>query len=371
MDTKYQIRDTSTIFSPGLILYKELIGRNIRRMLQIAGSPSRLRPHVKTHKTREIVRLEMAAGITKHKCATVAEAEMLAGCGVTDILLAYPVVGPNCERMAALARAYPAARFAVLADHPQAAQRLSGAMKNAGQTVDVLIDLDTGQHRTGIAPGEQAVRLYAMVSELPGLRPGGLHVYDGHNHQDSLAERTAAARSGLEPVLHLRDTLHKKGLPIPRLILGGTPTFPVYAQMDFPEIELAPGTCAIHDHGYGTHFPDLGFEPAGLLLTRVISRPTPNRVTFDLGYKAVASDAPAGSRCILLGVPDFKPLLQNEEHFVVETALAERFRPGDEAFAMPTHICPTCALHKFAYVVEGGQVVDRWEIVARDRVLQI
>lgn len=371
MDARYRIEDVTAVYSPGLVFYKEIIEDNIRQMMAIAGKPERLRPHVKTHKTREIVRLELAAGITRHKCATLAEAEMLADCGVTDVLLAYPIVGPNCGRLARLAQAYPQVRFSVLADHPLGAQQLSDALGQTGQVVDVLIDLDTGQHRTGIAPDEPALQLYESLARLPGVRPGGLHVYDGHNHQENLAERTTAVHMQFEPVLRFRDTLLKKGLPVPRLVLGGTPTFPVYARMDLPGIECAPGTCVLQDHGYGTRFRDLDFTPAALLLTRVISRPTPDRVTFDLGYKAVASDPPAGSRCILLDVPDAKPILQNEEHFVVETPAAGRYRPGDAAYALPTHICPTCAMHRQAYIVEKGRVVDRWEIVARDRVLKI
>jgi D-serine deaminase-like pyridoxal phosphate-dependent protein len=372
MNPLYRILDTSAVFSPALIFYKDLIRRNIACALEMAGGPARLRPHVKTHKTREIVRLELEAGITKHKCATLAEAEMVAGCGAPDVLLAYNLVGPNCGRMARLARAYPGCRFSVLADHPQAAQALSEALAAAGQSVDVLIDLDVGQHRTGITPGKEAVALYERFGQLPGLRPGGLHVYDGHNHQESPAEREAAVRQQLEPVLDLRAELEKKGLPIPRLVLGGTPTFPVYARMDLPGLECAPGTCFLHDHGYGSRFTDLaGFVPAAVLLTRVISRPTPDRLTLDLGYKAIASDPPAGKRCVLLNVPDYEPVLQNEEHFVVQTPAAERFRLGDEVYAVPTHICPTCALHKQAYVVEDGQVTERWEIVARDRVLSV
>jgi D-serine deaminase-like pyridoxal phosphate-dependent protein len=367
----YAIEDTSAVFSPGLIFYKELIERNIRRALEIAGNPSRLRPHVKTHKTRAIVGMELDAGITRHKCATLAEAETLAECGVPDVLLAYNLVGPNCGRMARLVHAYPRCRFSVLADHPAAAQMLSEAMVSAGQEIDVLLDVDPGQHRTGIAPGPEAVALYELIGRLPGLRPGGLHFYDGHNHQESLAEREAAVQQQLQPLLALRTMLQEKNLPIPRLVLGGTPTFPVYARLDLPGIECAPGTCFLNDHGYGSHFPDLNFTPAALLLTRVISRPTSNRVTLDLGYKAVASDPPAGQRCILLDMPDYRPVLQNEEHFVIETSAAERFRPGDEILAMPTHICPTCALHRQAYVVEHGRVTTQWDIVARDRVLRI
>src|SRR5437660_7630526 len=118
----------------------------------MAGAPDRLRPHVKTHKARETVRMELDAGISKHKCATLAEAEMLAGCGVPDVLLAYNLVGPNCGRMARLVKTYPGCRFSVLADHPAAARALSEAMTAAGQRVEVLIDIDVGQHRTGIAP---------------------------------------------------------------------------------------------------------------------------------------------------------------------------------------------------------------------------
>src|SRR5262249_11357085 len=154
--------------------------------------------------------------------------------------------------------------------------------------------LDTGQHRTGIAPGTEAVALYESFAKLPGLVPGGIHVYDGHNHQETFAERQAVVQKQLETVLDFRAALEKKGLPIPRLVLGGTPTFPVYARLNLPGLECAPGTCFLQDHGYGTRFADVsGFAPAALLLTRVISRPTRTRVTFDLGYKAIASDPPA------------------------------------------------------------------------------
>jgi D-serine deaminase-like pyridoxal phosphate-dependent protein len=371
MDSRYHVQDTSTIFSPALLFYRELIEQNIRRMIQIAGTPERLRPHVKTHKTREIVRLELDAGITRHKCATLAEAEMLAECGVADVLLAYPMVGPNCSRLALLAERYLGTRFSVLADHPLGVQQLSDALKNSGTTVEVLLDLDTGQHRTGIVPGGPALELYESLTRLPGIRPGGLHVYDGHNHQEDPAQRAAAAHEQFQPVLQFREALLRKGLPLPRIVAGGTPTFPIYARMELPGLECAPGTCVLHDHGYGTRFADLGFTPAALVLTRVISRPTQDRVTFDLGYKAVASDPPAGSRCVLLDVPDAKPVLQNEEHLVIECPGASRYRPGDEAYALPTHICPTCAMHRQAYVIDQGQLVDRWDIVARDRILQI
>src|SRR5262249_393760 len=159
-------------------------------------------------------------------------------------------VGPNCGRMARLAAAYPDCRFAVLADHPAALPPLSEALAAAGRTVDVLLDVDVGQHRPGIAPGEAADVLAESFGRLAGLRPGGLRGYDGHNHQESLAEREAAVRRLLDPVLALHAALERKGLSVPRLVLGGTPTFPVFARLDLPGMECSPGTCVLHDHGY-------------------------------------------------------------------------------------------------------------------------
>lgn len=368
----YLLQDSSSVVSPGLLFYPALIRKNIARALEMVGDPRKLRPHVKTHKTREITRLELEQGITRHKCATVAEAEMLADCGAAEVLLAYPPVGPNCHRMARLVQAFPGCRFAVLVDHPQAARALSEVLVRAGQQVEILLDLNVGMHRTGIEPGEQAIALYELVDCLPGLRPGGLHAYDGHNDQQSLAERQAAVERLLEQVLAVRSTLEKKGLPVPRLVLGGTPTFEVYARLNLPGLECSPGTLFLNDYNYSHKFPGLAqFTCAALLLTRVVSRPAPNRVTLDLGYKAVASDPPAGHRCHLLNVPEYKTVLQNEEHLAFESPLAGQFSPGDEVYAIPAHICPTCALHRHAYVVENGQVTGRWEIAARDRMLTI
>ncbi len=371
MNSQYQIQDPSAIFSPALLFYKDIIRANLARMIALAGGPSRLRPHVKTHKTREIVRMELEAGITKHKCATIAESEMLATANAPDVLLAYNMVGPNCGRLAKLIQKYPGTRFSVLVDNPAAATDLSSVLVQAGVKVQTVLDLDVGQHRTGIAPGPEAVKLYTLLAQLPGLIPDGLSAYDGHNHQVDLSERADAVRELIEPVVALRATLESRGLSVPRIIVGGTPTFPVFAKMAIRGLECSPGTCVLHDHSY-SRFTDLAdFVPAALLLTRVISRPTSTRVTLDLGYKAVASDPPAGKRCLLLDVPDYQPVLQNEEHFVVETPAAANFQPGAIVFAIPTHICPTVALHRQAHVVENGKVTGTWDIIGRDRVLTV
>ncbi len=194
---------------------------------------------------------------------------MIASCGLADVLLAYPSVGPNCHRLAKLAGAYHYTRFGALADSLVAVQQLSAAMVAMGAEIDVLLDVDVGMHRTGIPPDERAVDLYQQIAQLPGLQPGGLHAYDGHNNQENLADRQAAIRDQFAPVLALRSRLEKKGLSVPRLIAGGTPTFTVCASLDWPGLECSPGTFVLHDHGYSTRYPDLGFTPAALLLTRV------------------------------------------------------------------------------------------------------
>lgn len=371
MDSRYTINDASEIITPALILFREILDENLDKMIAIAGDASRLRPHCKTHKTREVVRLELERGITKHKCATFAEAEMLAEVGVKDIFLAYSLVGPNIGRAVRFVEKYPDVTFSVTGDHPAPITALGAAMSDAGQSVDVLFDVDTGQHRTGLVVGERAKQIYRQIVETAGLNPGGLHVYDGQQHQESREERAAAINGEWVKVVTFRDDLVAEGWPVPRMVCGGTASFPVYAEKDDPTIELSPGTCVYQDTGYQSHFPDLDFTPAALLLTRVISRPTENRVTVDLGYKAVASDPPVGKRLTFPDLPDAVQVLQNEEHLVLETAEAQRYQPGDELLAIPTHICPTSALHKQVFVIVGGELVERWDIASRDRWLTI
>lgn len=367
----YQIDDVSQMISPSIVVFRDMVERNIARMVEIAGDPARLRPHCKTHKTAQIVQMEVKCGITRHKAATFAEAEMLALAGAKDVFLAYNLVGPNVPRAVRFRERFPEVRFSATADHPGPIRWLGEAMQAAGQQMEVLLDIDTGQHRTGIAVGEEAFQLYRQMTATPGLIPGGLHVYDGHQHQMAVADRQVAVEGEFARVRQFRDRLVAAGLPVPRMVCGGTASFPIYAGHSDPTIELSPGTCVYNDAGYSEKFPDLVFPPAAVMLTRVISRPTPERVTLDLGYKAVASDPPAGNRVIFPDLPDARQVLQNEEHLVIETAQAERFQPGDVVIAIPRHICPTSALHKEVFVIADGRLVERWAIASRDRQLTI
>ena len=370
-DPRYAIADTSEIISPGLVVFRDLVEANLEGMIRIARSPSRLRPHCKTHKMREVIELQLARGIIRHKCATIAEAEMLAASGVNDIFLAYNPVGPNIGRVARFVQKFPQVAFAVTADDPRPVAALGEALARTGKTVDVLLDIDTGLHRTGIAIGPAARALYERIATTKGLRAGGLHLYDGHNHQQDVSERRAAVMAAWQPAAALRDELVAAGLAVPRIVAGGTASFPIFAAIEDPAIELSPGTIIFNDFGYGDAFPDLDFTPAALLLTRVISRPTPSRITLDVGYKAVAAESPLPNRLRFPDLPDAKLVLQNEEHLVVETSQAGRFAPGDELLAIPKHICPTSALHKQAYVVAGGNLVGTWSVASRDRMLTV
>ena len=371
MEQRYAIDNPDEILSPGLVIFEEIVRENLARMKAIAGADGRLRPHCKTHKMIDIVRLKVGMGIFKHKCATFAEAEMLAAGGARDVFLAYNMVGPNIDRAVRYRQRFPEVRFSVAADHPGPVAALNEAMARAGIAIHVFVDIDTGLGRTGLAPGPEARELYTQIDGASHLEPAGLHVYDGQNHQTGLEERSGAVAECWSAVQELRGRLESSSLAVPAIVAGGTGTFPLYAREDDPSLELSPGTCVLHDDGYVRKFPEMEFVPAALILTRVISRPSPELVTFDLGSKACASDPPAGSRLHFPAIPDAKAVLHNEEHLVIETTQASRYRPGDIELAIPTHICPTSALYSYASVVSDGRVRGQWEVTARDRILTL
>lgn len=370
MDPRYAIDDLFELLSPSLVIFRDLVRKNLADMITMARAPSRLRPHVKTHKMAAIVRMAAELGITKHKCATIAEAEIVAAAGGSDVLLAYPLVGPNLPRWSRLIRAYPGTTFRAIVDHADSARALSEAIQDLDRAVPVLVDLDVGMGRTGIDPGEPAATLYALIDRLPKLEADGLHAYDGHINQTDLEARRRSVLSVQEVTLALRDRLLRQGLPVPRLVLGGTPSFPAHAGLDVPGLECSPGTIVLHDHGYATHYPDLPYTPAALLLTRVVSRPRPGRICLDLGHKAVAAD-PVPPRVHLLDVPEASIVGQSEEHLVVDTPASDRYPIGTCVLAIPTHICPTSALHRRAYIISCRRLVDEWEVSARDRVIGV
>jgi len=364
----YLIENVDEVPSPSLIVYPDRINENIERAISIIGDPGRLRPHIKTHKMPQIIDMHLHDGVTKFKCATIAEAEMASKAGAKDILIATQPVGPNIKRLAALFQKYEDVKFSTICDNPETARQLSSSKAQFETSIPIYIDIDSGMHRTGIAPGPEAVSLYKLVSSLPNLKLQGLHVYDGHIHEPEPAKRGQLCEDGWKPIEALRVELEQSGLKVPHVIAGGTPTFPFHAQHQ--DRECSPGTYVFWDFGY-QKFEDLDFLISALLITRVISKPAPNRLCLDLGHKAVAAENPP-PRVQFLNLPDATAVMHSEEHLVIETTDAKAWKVGDVLYGVPRHICPTVALHDFAFPVnENGRAEGKWETLGRRRFISI
>ena len=357
-------RESQTdLATPALLVWPDRIEANIRHMIDIAGGPGRLRPHCKTHKMQQVAEMLVAAGITHHKAATVVEVEMLCKAGAQDVVLAGNPVGPALTDFMKVVAQYPSVTFAITADADAVIRQIAMDSVAADTVVGVMLDLDVGLHRTGVLPDSaEAEVLYQLIEQLPGVRPAGLHVYDGHQHQTDYAERREAVQHAWQPVVQLLKRLQDASLAVTELLCGGTPSFPVYAEMSQPEIRISPGTCTLHDVGYGRTCPDLVFDVAAAVATRVVSNTVPGQLTLDVGHKAIAGDPPAGGRVWFPELPDATATIHNEEHLTVTSTKAGNYAVGDLLMALPIHICPSVALHHKAVVVRDGKVTDRWFI---------
>jgi D-serine deaminase-like pyridoxal phosphate-dependent protein len=364
----YTVDNVADVPSPALLVYPERVAQNIRAALEIVGDARRLRPHLKTSKMGEVVGMHLDAGVTRFKCATIAEAEMAARAGAPDVLLAYQPVGPNIARFVRLVQAFPATRFAAIVDDAATVDALSAAAIAAGVGLDLFLDLDGGMRRSGIAPGPGAVELYRRLSTRPGLRAAGLHMYDGHVRGPDVDARRQASDDAFARVETMRQAIVAAGLDVPSIVVGGTPAFPFHARR--AGVECSPGTTVFWDAGYGTTLPDLPFVPAAALLTRVISKPAANRLCLDLGHKAVASENPH-PRVVLFGLEDATAVGHSEEHLVLETGRAAEFPVGSAIYGLPWHVCPTVALYDDAVVVRDGRADARWQVAARARTLSV
>lgn len=364
----FAISNADSIASPALLLYPERIEKNLQRMIAMAGGVERLRPHVKTHKLPQVVALKRAAGISRFKASTIAEAEMTAAAGGEDILLAYQPVGTNIERLAELMRRFPRTRFATLVDDARNLAAIARVAMDRGAVFELYVDLNVGMNRTGIAPGEAAASLYRTLCSTPGLKAGGLHAYDGHLHEPDPVVLAKAADEAFGPVWKLRDQLRSEGLPVPRIIASGTPTFALLVRHD--DVEVGAGTTVLWDFGQAKVCPDHNFLNAAVLFSRVVSKPRPDLLCIDLGHKAVASEMPH-PRVQLLGLEDAVAVTHSEEHLVVRSSRAADYRVGDVVYGIPYHICPTVALHSEVWAVRDGLAAERWPVVARARRITI
>lgn len=360
----YSFSGQEKVFSPQLVYYKDIIEQNISRMAEIAGDPKRLWPHVKTHKMAEMVKLQLAKGIRHFKCATIAEAQMCAEAGAEALLLAYPLVGPNLGRFLTLCQRYPGTVCYAMSDNTEQAALMGKAALEAGTELLLMMDVDIGQHRTGV-PLDSVVGTYRSWAALPGVRMCGLHCYDGHRHEQNYAQRLALVEETDKQILAIKEAL-QCGL----VILGGTPSFPCHAALT--EEALSPGTCVIQDADYQRMYPDMHFTPGAAVLTRVISRPGRREFTLDMGTKAVASDPAV--KAVIAGMEYAETVLHNEEHWVVrvpEEHIADIPPIGAILFAVPSHICPTTALYPSVPVIENGGIIGEWTVTARNRCIGI
>lgn len=367
---QYSLENVDAVISPALIYYRKLIIKNTLTAIEMAGGANRLWPHVKTHKSAAVVRLMLSLGITRFKCATIAEAEMLAECQVPHILLAYPLVGPNIIRYLTLMTKYTQSHFYAIGDDAVVLEKLSDAAIIKGIVVKTLLDINLGMNRTGIIM-DKAEDLYCRCAKMPGISMCGLHGYDGHHNDRDMAVRQKRVEQSLVAVKNLVQRVRSKGLDCSNQIMAGTPSFPCHVR--YEDEFLSPGTCFLMDYGYLTNFPDLNFVPAAALLTRVISHPAYGFFTLDLGYKGIAAD-PTGIRGVIVNLEEADAVLHSEEHWVWRMKNGfEHVTPsiGTILYVIPTHICPTSALYPSVLVAEDHRIVEQWPVTARDRKISV
>lgn len=361
----YLIEDIDQIDSPQLVVYPDRVQHNINLAIQMTGSVDRLRPHIKTNKTAEVVRLMMKAGISKFKCATISEAEMLGMENAADVLLAYQPVGPKMERFISLIKKYPSTKFSCIIDDEMIMEYLHVLAGKSQLIVDVFIDVNVGMNRTGVKP-EDAEVLYLKGSALSNINLRGLHVYDGHFRDKDFATRKSKCDDAFQTIERVEDFILDNGLPEPMIIAGGSPTFPIHAQR--LDVECSPGTFVFWDHGYGEICKEQGFIPAALVITRVISKPAPDRICVDMGHKSIAAENDISNRAIFLNEEGLTLVGQSEEHGVISISPnASGFDPGKVLYVLPYHICPTVNLYDEMVVIENRKVTGSWKVVARDR----
>ena len=360
----FVLRDIGEVDSPALIVYKDRVEHNIREMIRIVGDPGRLMPHIKTYKIAEVIRMQMESGIKRFKCATISEAELLGLTGAEEALLAHQPSEIKMNRLASLIKTYPGTRFSTLVDNRASADMMNSIVKSTGRSLDVYIDINNGNDRTGIIP-EKTADLYGYCRELDAINLLGLHIYDGHIRNPDPEERQKACDTDFEKVEMLINTLREQYRVDMEIIAGGSPTFPIHAKRK--QVICSPGTTLFWDAGYASRFEDMPFLPAAVLVTRIISHPAEDLYCLDLGHKAIASENPLEKRIFFLNKKGLQPVGHSEEHLVVRNAQKLELKVGDILYGLPYHVCPTTALYDRVLIAEDGKITGTWEVTARTR----
>jgi len=359
----YYISNADQTDTPFFAVYPDRVKANLRRLISFFQHAGQIRPHVKTHKCPQVVQLCMDAGITKFKCATIAEGEMLALAGARDVLMAYQPVGPKAKRFIDLTINYPDTDFSCLVDNEVAARHIAEQAGRYNVGIKLWIDLNIGMNRTGIQP-DQAIQLYEFCKQFSNVKIIGLHAYDGNIIDADRQTRMAQAEKAFSSVRGLYAELSDSGVNGLRLAAGSTPTLQFYAQQ--ADVECSPGTFIYWDQHYQEFYPELGFQNAAVVVTRVTSNPSPNTACLDLGYKAVSSEGAEAERVELLQFPGAKIISQSEEHLLIDTALNPH-HIAETVYGLPYHIGRTCNLYESCAVVTGEKITDNWLHTARKR----
>lgn len=359
----YRLKNENEILSPALVYYKDLIVKNTQESIRIAGGAERLWPHVKSHKMKTMITMQIDMGITRFKCATLSEARMTASCGAEHILLAYPLVGPNIAAYVSLTKEFPDTHFYAIADDLTQLRALDREAAAQQASIGWFVDVNMGMNRTGV----ETAKLYDFITaaDVENIVFSGLHCYDGHVHTTDLTARHAEVTKMVEAIADMLDRLEADGIEIPMIIAGGSPSFPCHAAN--PDVFLSPGTVFLWDSGYAENYPDLPYTPAAAILTRVVSHPKAGMFTLDLGCKGIASD-PAGSRGVVVGLENAEAAFQSEEHWTYRMLPgheAERPAIGTVFYVIPTHVCPTTNLYSTVLVAENGEATGTWTVDAR------
>jgi D-serine deaminase-like pyridoxal phosphate-dependent protein len=204
---------------------------------------------------------------------------------------------------------------------------------------------------------------------MKGIKPVGLHAYDGHIRDQDWNLRKQHCDEAYAHLEKMQSVLASRGLPSPRIIAGGSPTFSIHCKRKL--IDCSPGTFIYWDKGYLDLCPEQDFQPAVLVITRVISLPDSTKICLDLGHKSIAAENDLSKRVYFLDQPSMKALGQSEEHLVMEAGINHGYQIGDLLYGMPYHVCPTVALYERAITVENGKAGGEWKTVARDRKISI
>lgn len=358
--------------TPVLVIDRDALDRNIARMAQFAADNGlKLRPHAKTHKSADVARRQIAAGAIGLCCAKLGEAEALADTGITGILITSPVVSaPAAARLAALNER--TAGLMCAADNPRAVAAIARAIGDrGGPPLTVLIDVDPGIHRTGVASAETAVELYRAIAAEPALIYGGVQYYCGlQQHIESFVERDAAMRDRADYLRDVIAALEAAGGKPPIVSGGGTGTHRIDATLGlFTELQV--GSYVFMDDQYRACAltpadGEIPFETALMVDTRVISANSPGMVTVDAGFKSLATDAKP-PLVIDGAVPGTVFFFMGDE----QGALVNMAGDLPELDAMVTlgapHCDPTVNLYDTYHVISGDTLVDLWPVTARGR----